>query len=105
LSNTIFSENILQAGFTGIGVGAAYYGLRPIVEFMTFNFSMQVRDLLSCIQLSETYIKSIFRCFMVLTQPHNFPIKPKNDIIQTSTRVQHIKIDFLFFQEDDIKIP
>jgi len=33
----------LQAGFTGIGVGAAYYGLRPIIEFMTFNFSMQVR--------------------------------------------------------------
>jgi hypothetical protein len=33
-----FCENILQAGFTGIGVGAAYYGLRPIVEFMTFNF-------------------------------------------------------------------
>jgi pyruvate/2-oxoglutarate/acetoin dehydrogenase E1 component len=31
-----------QAGFTGIGVGAAYQGLRPIVEFMTFNFSMQV---------------------------------------------------------------
>lgn len=32
----------LQAGFTGIGVGAAFAGLRPIVEFMTFNFSMQV---------------------------------------------------------------
>jgi hypothetical protein len=32
----------MQAGFTGIGVGAAYHGLRPIVEFMTFNFSMQV---------------------------------------------------------------
>lgn len=36
----------LQAGFTGIGVGAAYYGLRPVVEFMTFNFSMQARVLL-----------------------------------------------------------
>ena len=34
---------VLQAGFAGIGVGAAYYGLRPVVEFMTFNFSMQVR--------------------------------------------------------------
>lgn len=65
MSNTIFSENILQAGFTGIGVGAAYYGLRPIVEFMTFNFSMQVRDPLPCIQLSETYIKIIFRCYGV----------------------------------------
>lgn len=35
--------HVLQAGFTGIGVGAAFYGLRPIVEFMTFNFAMQVR--------------------------------------------------------------
>jgi pyruvate/2-oxoglutarate/acetoin dehydrogenase E1 component len=33
-----------QAGFTGIGVGAAFQGLRPIVEFMTFNFSMQAMD-------------------------------------------------------------
>jgi pyruvate/2-oxoglutarate/acetoin dehydrogenase E1 component len=32
----------MQAGFAGIGVGAAYHGLKPVVEFMTFNFSMQV---------------------------------------------------------------
>lgn len=31
-------------GFTGIATGAAYQGLRPIVEFMTFNFSMQAID-------------------------------------------------------------
>lgn len=31
-------------GFTGLGVGAAFAGLRPIVEFMTFNFSMQAID-------------------------------------------------------------
>uniref|UniRef100_A0A804MGN2 Pyruvate dehydrogenase E1 component subunit beta n=1 Tax=Zea mays TaxID=4577 RepID=A0A804MGN2_MAIZE len=30
-----------QASFTGISVGAAYQGLRPVIEFMTFNFSMQ----------------------------------------------------------------
>lgn len=35
---------ITEAGFTGIGVGAAFAGLRPIVEFMTFNFSMQAID-------------------------------------------------------------
>ncbi|KAF5952778.1 hypothetical protein HYC85_010722 [Camellia sinensis] len=35
---------ITEAGFAGIGVGAAYYGLRPVVEFMTFNFSMQAID-------------------------------------------------------------
>ncbi|KAG5523133.1 hypothetical protein RHGRI_035073 [Rhododendron griersonianum] len=35
---------ITEAGFAGIGVGAAYYGLKPVVEFMTFNFSMQAID-------------------------------------------------------------
>eukprot|EP00270_Netrium_digitus_P007782 TRINITY_DN2287_c0_g1_i2.p1 TRINITY_DN2287_c0_g1~~TRINITY_DN2287_c0_g1_i2.p1 ORF type:complete len:373 (-),score=112.47 TRINITY_DN2287_c0_g1_i2:267-1271(-) len=35
---------ITEAGFTGIGVGAAMYGLKPVVEFMTFNFSMQAID-------------------------------------------------------------
>jgi pyruvate dehydrogenase E1 component beta subunit len=35
---------ITEYGFTGIGVGAAFAGLRPIVEFMTFNFSMQAID-------------------------------------------------------------
>lgn len=35
---------ITEAGFTGLGVGAAFYGLKPIVEFMTFNFAMQAID-------------------------------------------------------------
>ncbi|MFV0410388.1 MAG: pyruvate dehydrogenase complex E1 component subunit beta, partial [Paracoccus sp. (in: a-proteobacteria)] len=35
---------ISEIGFTGIGVGAAFGGLRPIVEFMTFNFAMQAID-------------------------------------------------------------
>ena len=34
----------LQAGFAGIGCGAAMAGLRPVVEFMTFNFAMQAID-------------------------------------------------------------
>ena len=35
---------ITECGFTGVGVGAAFAGLRPIVEFMTFNFAMQAID-------------------------------------------------------------
>jgi pyruvate dehydrogenase E1 component beta subunit len=35
---------ITEHGFAGIGVGAALSGLRPIVEFMTFNFAMQAID-------------------------------------------------------------
>src|SRR6516162_2679669 len=35
---------ITEQGFTGLGVGAGFAGLRPIVEFMTFNFAMQAID-------------------------------------------------------------
>lgn len=35
---------ITEAGFGGIAVGAAMAGLRPICEFMTFNFAMQAID-------------------------------------------------------------
>ena len=35
---------ITEHGFAGLGVGAAFGGLRPIVEFMTFNFAMQAMD-------------------------------------------------------------
>jgi len=35
---------ITESGFTGVGVGAAMAGLRPIVEFMTFNFATQAID-------------------------------------------------------------
>jgi len=35
---------ITEHGFAGVGVGAAFAGLKPIVEFMTFNFAMQAID-------------------------------------------------------------
>jgi pyruvate dehydrogenase E1 component beta subunit len=35
---------ITEHGFTGLGIGAAFDGLRPIVEFMTWNFAMQAMD-------------------------------------------------------------
>ncbi len=35
---------ITEHGFTGLAIGAAFRGLRPIVEFMTFNFAMQAMD-------------------------------------------------------------
>ncbi|CAI5507426.1 unnamed protein product [Closterium sp. Naga37s-1] len=40
----VLDTPITEAGFAGIGVGAAMYGLKPVVEFMTFNFSMQAID-------------------------------------------------------------
>lgn len=40
----IIDTPITEAGFTGLAVGSALSGLRPIVEFMTFNFSLQAID-------------------------------------------------------------
>jgi pyruvate dehydrogenase E1 component beta subunit len=40
----IVDTPITEHGFAGLGVGAAFAGLRPIIEFMTFNFAMQAID-------------------------------------------------------------
>ncbi|MFL2813365.1 MAG: pyruvate dehydrogenase complex E1 component subunit beta [Candidatus Puniceispirillales bacterium] len=40
----VIDTPITEQGFTGLGVGAAFGGLKPIIEFMTFNFSMQAID-------------------------------------------------------------
>ena len=40
----VIDTPITEHGFTGIGIGAAFAGLRPIVEFMTFNFALQAID-------------------------------------------------------------
>lgn len=40
----VIDTPITEHGFTGLAVGAAFAGLKPIVEFMTFNFSMQAID-------------------------------------------------------------
>merc|ERR1712045_800610 len=43
-SQRIWDTPISEAGFTGIAVGAGLKGLRPVVEFMTFNFALQAID-------------------------------------------------------------
>ncbi|MBP0480982.1 pyruvate dehydrogenase complex E1 component subunit beta [Sagittula salina] len=43
-SKRVIDTPITEHGFAGIGVGAAFGGLRPVVEFMTFNFAMQAID-------------------------------------------------------------
>jgi pyruvate dehydrogenase E1 component beta subunit len=40
----VIDTPITEYGFAGLGVGAAFSGLKPIVEFMTFNFAMQAID-------------------------------------------------------------
>ncbi|MBL3586148.1 pyruvate dehydrogenase complex E1 component subunit beta [Rhodovulum sulfidophilum] len=43
-SKRVIDTPITEHGFAGLGVGAGFGGLRPIVEFMTFNFAMQAMD-------------------------------------------------------------
>ena len=40
----VIDTPITEQGFAGVGIGASFAGLRPIVEFMTFNFAMQAMD-------------------------------------------------------------
>jgi len=43
-SQRVIDTPITEHGFAGLGVGAAFAGLRPIIEFMTWNFAMQAID-------------------------------------------------------------
>ena len=43
-SKRVIDTPISELGFSGIGVGSAMNGLRPIIEFMTFNFSLVAID-------------------------------------------------------------
>ena len=51
----VIDTPITEHGFTGLGVGAALAGLKPVVEFMTFNFAMQAMD-----QLINSAAKTLY---------------------------------------------
>ena len=51
----VIDTPISEQGFTGLAIGSAFKGLRPIVEFMTFNFSMQAID-----QIINSAAKSLY---------------------------------------------
>ena len=40
----VIDTPITEMGFAGLGIGASYKDLKPVIEFMTFNFSMQAID-------------------------------------------------------------
>ncbi len=60
----VIDTPITEHGFAGVGIGAAMMGLRPIVEFMTFNFSMQAMD-----QLVNSAAKTHYMSGGALTIP------------------------------------
>jgi pyruvate dehydrogenase E1 component beta subunit len=43
----VIDTPITEMGFTGLATGAAFHGLKPVLEFMTFNFAMQALTILS----------------------------------------------------------
>jgi pyruvate dehydrogenase E1 component beta subunit len=67
----VIDTPITEHGFTGLGVGAAMAGLKPIVEFMTFNFAMQAID-----QIINSAAKTLYmsggqvRCPIVFRGPN-----------------------------------
>jgi pyruvate dehydrogenase E1 component beta subunit len=67
----VIDTPITEHGFAGIGVGAAMAGLKPIVEFMTFNFAMQAMD-----QIINSAAKTLYmsggqiRCSIVFRGPN-----------------------------------
>ncbi len=70
-SRRVVDTPITELGFTGLGVGAAFAGLKPIVEFMTFNFAMQAMD-----HLINSVAKTLYmsggqiNCHMVFRGPN-----------------------------------
>ncbi len=67
----IIDTTITEHGFAGIGVGAALAGLRPIVEFMTFNFAMQAIDQIINSAAKTKYMSGgLIKCPIVFRGPN-----------------------------------
>ena len=67
----VIDTPITEAGFTGLGIGAALGGLKPIVEFMTFNFAMQAIDQIINSASKTRYMSGgQMRCSIVLRGPN-----------------------------------
>ncbi len=67
----VIDTPITEHGFAGLGVGAALAGLKPIVEFMTFNFAMQAMDHLINSAAKTLYMSGgQMTCHMVFRGPN-----------------------------------
>ena len=70
-SKRVIDTPITEHGFAGIGTGAAMGGLRPIVEFMTFNFAMQAIDQIINSAAKTNYMSGgQMRCPVVFRGPN-----------------------------------
>ena len=72
----VIDTPITEYGFAGIGVGAAMSGLKPIVEFMTFNFAMQAIDHIINSAAKTLYMSGgQIKCPIVFRGPNSVPRK------------------------------
>ena len=70
-SNRVVDTPITEHGFAGLAVGAAFAGLRPVVEFMTFNFAMQAMDQIINSAIKTNYMSGgQVRCPIVFRGPN-----------------------------------
>ena len=70
-SRRVIDTPITEHGFAGVGVGAAFAGLKPIVEFMTFNFAMQAIDQIINSAAKTNYMSGgQMRCPIVFRGPN-----------------------------------
>ncbi|MDR0640619.1 MAG: pyruvate dehydrogenase complex E1 component subunit beta [Holosporales bacterium] len=70
----VIDTPITEYGFAGIGVGAALAGLRPVVEFMTFNFAMQAIDHIVNSAAKTLYMSGgALHCPIVFRGPNGVP--------------------------------
>jgi len=70
-SKRVVDTPITEHGFAGLGIGAAFAGLRPIVEFMTFNFAMQAMDQIVNSAAKTKYMSGgLLKCPIVFRGPN-----------------------------------
>jgi pyruvate dehydrogenase E1 component beta subunit len=69
----VIDTPITEMGFTGLAIGSAYKDLKPIVEFMTFNFSMQAIDQIINSAAKQYYMSAgDIACPIVFRGPNGF---------------------------------
>lgn len=70
-SRRVVDAPITETGFAGLGVGAAFAGLRPVVEFMSFNFALQALDQIINTAAKTHYMSGgTLNCPIVFRGPH-----------------------------------
>ena len=75
-ADRVIDTPITEMGFAGLGVGAAFGGLRPVIEFMTINFAMQAIDQIINSAAKTLYMSGgLMGCPIVFRGPNGAPGK------------------------------